>query len=197
MNFLTKSEYERLERKQYLVAILLDIIVPALVAGFVYVVLSGKLVEVYDDMSGITEQRIERQEIGQILRDEGLMRCQYNDTLGNATVGVGHLVTTTMPKCLDEEQIILLLIDDYRYARGSVEKRYPWANGEVKLILVNMSFQLGESRLAKFTGMLSALERGDYTRAAIEILDSVVHRQAPKRIERHAARILSLSNDVR
>lgn len=195
--WLSKQEYETRERRQNIRSIVLDFTVPALVAGFVYVVLSGRVGALYDDMTGITDQRIERQEIGQILRDEGLKRCQYSDTLGNATIGVGHLVTGDMPHCISERVIVDTLISDYRYARDNVQKRYPWATGEVKLILVNMSFQLGENRLAKFTGMLSALERGDYTTATVELLDSTIHRQAPKRIERHAARILSLSDDVR
>lgn len=195
---LTKLEYEKLERKQNIRSLILDFTIPALVAGFVYMALSGRIVELYYDVSGVTQQRVERQEIGQILRDEGLRRCLYADSLGNATIGVGHLVTNDGgPKCISERVIIDTLIDDYRYARDNVEKRYTWATGEVKLILVNMSFQLGEYRLTKFTGMLSALERGDYTTATVELLDSSLHRQTPKRIERHAARILSLSDDVR
>ena len=156
------------------------------------------MIPLYEDISGITETRIERQEIGQILKDEGLRRCQYKDTLGHSTIGVGHLVLDKdfLQECINEEQIIDLLIKDYRYAKSNVEKRYPWAEGEVKLILINMTFQLGENRLAKFKNMLSSLEEGDYRRATIELLDSSLHRQTPKRIERHAARIISLSDNL-
>lgn len=195
---LTRKEYDELESKQNTRNLILDVLVPVIASAVTYVVLSGKMIDAIDSVTGVEDERIARQEIGQILRDEGLRRCQYKDTLGNATIGVGHLVTSdAVPQCMDEQQIIDTLIDDYLYARQNVERRYPWAEDEVKLILVNMTFQLGENRLAKFTGMLGALERGDYTSATVELLDSVVHRQAPKRIERHAARILSLSDDVR
>lgn len=197
MNWLTKEEYKSREKKQTFHRTLNTFLMGCVVVlGVMFV--EDKVTPLYEDISGITETRIERQEIGQILKDEGLRRCQYKDTLGHSTIGVGHLVLDKdfMQECINEEQIIDLLIKDYRYAKSNVEKRYPWAEGEVKLILINMTFQLGENRLAKFKNMLSSLEEGDYRRATIELLDSSLHRQTPKRIERHAARILSLSDNL-
>jgi lysozyme len=44
-----------------------------------------------------------------------------------------------------------------------------------------MGFNLGISRLLHFRRMLSALEQGDYQKAAVEMLDSKWARQVGKR----------------
>lgn len=192
---LTKEEYDKLERSQTAhrtINSLLSVIV--LVLGYFF--LQAQLKPLYEDISGITEQRVEREEIAQIFNDEGLRLCQYKDSLGNATIGVGHLVLERddLSRCITSHKAIELLVKDYRYAKANVEKRYPWAEGEVKLILINMTFQLGENRLSRFTQTLKYLEEKEYQKAAGEVLDSVMYKQAPKRLERHSARILSLSN---
>mgnify|MGYP003113162699 CR=1 FL=1 len=192
---LTKEEYDKLERSQTAhrtINSLLSVIV--LVLGYFF--LQAQLKPLYEDISGITEQRVEREEIAQIFNDESLRLCQYKDSLGNATIGVGHLVLKrdNLPRCITSHKAIELLVEDYRYAKANVEKRYPWAEGEVKLILINMTFQLGENRLSKFTQTLEYLEEKKYQKAAGEVLDSVMYKQSPKRLERHSARILSLSN---
>tara|TARA_R110001592_G_C13193009_1_gene753663 strand:+ start:2943 stop:3527 length:585 start_codon:yes stop_codon:yes gene_type:complete len=192
---MNKQEYEDAERSQTAhrtINSLLSVIV--LVLGYFF--LQSQLKPLYDDISGITEQKVEREEIAQIFNDESLRLCQYKDSLGNATIGVGHLVLEkdNLPTCITSHKAIELLVKDYRYAKANVEKRYPWAEGEVKLILINMTFQLGENRFSKFTQTLEYLEEKEYQKAAGEVLDSVMYKQAPKRLERHSARILSLSN---
>lgn len=194
MEKLSKKEYEDSERSQTAhrtINSLLSVIV--LVLGYFF--LQAQLKPLYEDISGITEQRVEREEIAQIFNDESLRLCQYKDSLGNATIGVGHLVLKrdNLPKCITSHKAIELLTEDYRYAKANVEKRYPWAEGETKLILINMTFQLGENRLAKFKQTLKYLENGDYQLAAGEVLDSVLYKQSPRRLERHAARILAMS----
>lgn len=195
MTNLTRQEYEDSERSQKLhrtINSLLSVLV--LIMGYFFI--QSTIKPLYEDMAGITEQRIEKQEIGQIFNDESLRLCQYKDSLGNATIGVGHLVlkSDTFGNCITTHEAISLLVKDYRYARDDVEKRYPWAEDEVKLILINMTFQLGESRLAKFEKTLQYLKGKEYQLAAGELLDSTMYRQAPRRLERHSARILSLSS---
>lgn len=190
---MNKQEYDKLERSQTAhrtINSLLSVIV--LVLGYFFI--QAELKPVYEDLSGITEQSVEREETSQIFNDEGLRLCQYKDSLGNATIGVGHLVLEkdNLPQCITSHQAIELLMKDYRYAKDNVEKRYPWAEGEVKLILINMTFQLGENRLAKFQQTLLHLKNKEYQLAAGEVLDSTLYKQTPKRLERHAARILSL-----
>ena len=193
MPTLTRDEYDKLEvpqKRHRVVNSLLSVLV--VVMGYFFI--QSTLTPIYNDVTGITEQRVEREEISQIFNDESLVLCSYNDSLGNATIGVGHLITPkeSFPKCITPHQAFEILIIDYRYAKQSVEKKYPWAEDEVKLVLINLTFQLGATGLSKFEMTLKYLEDKQYILAAGELLDSVMYRQTPKRLQRHAARILSL-----
>jgi len=53
-------------------------------------------------------------------------------------------------------------------------------------VLVEMIFQLGLPRFMEFEKMLSALNDGDFDRAAIEILDSLAAKQARNRFMEYA-----------
>lgn len=196
MGNLSKKDYEDAERSQTAhrtINSLLSVVV--LVLGYFF--LQSQLKPLYEDISGITEQRVEKEEIAQIFNDESLRLCQYKDSIGHATIGVGHLVleSDNLDKCITTHKAIELLVKDYRYAKANVERRYPWAEDEVKLILINMTFQLGENRLAKFEKTLGYLKNKEYQLAAGEVLDSTMYRQAPRRLERHAARILAITED--
>lgn len=191
---ITRKEYEKEERSQTIHRTTNSILsVLVLVLGYFFV--QAQLKPIYEDISGITEQRVEKEEIAQIFADENLRLCQYKDSLGNATIGVGHLVleSDNLPQCITTHKAMELLVKDYRYAKKNVEKSYPWAEGEVKLILINMTFQLGENRLAKFQKTLEYLQSEEYQLAAGELLDSVMYKQTPNRLVRHAARILALN----
>lgn len=136
-----------------------------------------------------------RSEVNQLIIDEGMRLKPYKDTLGNATIGFGHLIEPGESfTSITTEQAIDILIEDYNEARYSVEKSYPWAEGDVKLVLINMTFQMGPSRLAKFEKSLMAMQIGDYKLAAAELLNSVWASQTPKRAQRLAGRILQLDN---
>lgn len=152
----------------------------------------------YHKLDGYVERSEDQTEISQILLDEGLRRCKYKDTLGNATIGVGHLIQSheTFEGCIKPQEALAILRDDYQYAKQSVRIRYPWATGEVQRVLINLSFQLGEHRLARFQDTLSLLKEGRYYEAAGELMDSALHKQTPKRIERHAARLMALATDI-
>lgn len=143
------------------------------------------------------EESVDQTEISQLLVDEGLRRCVYKDTLGNATVGVGHLVKQgeNFNSCIKPQQALAILRDDYNYAKQSVRVRYPWAQGEVQRVLINLTFQLGEHRLAGFKNTLKLLKEERYYDAAGELLDSTLHKQTPSRLERHAARLIALGQE--
>lgn len=193
---LSRKKYDRLERSQTLHRRLnTSLSVVVLVLGYMF--LKSQLQPLYEDISGITAMRVESEEISQIFNDESLRLCKYKDSLGNVTIGVGHLVLDreSIPNCISSHDAIKLLTEDYRYAKLNVEKRYPWAEGEVKLILINLTFQLGENRLAKFEDTLKYLKSKEYQLAAGEVLDSILYKQSPRRLERHAARILAITKE--
>jgi lysozyme len=141
-------------------------------------------------------RRAYNSEISQLIMDEGIRYEVYKDSLGKATIGVGHLMLSTDDfKKLTPEQVIHILKDDYSLAVNHVRQTYTWADKDVQLVLTNMVYQLGPKGVSKFTGMLAALERGHYEQAAIEMMDSKWARQTPLRSQRLTGRILELDNN--
>jgi len=137
--------------------------------------------------------QIVKNEIDQLTEDEGYRLEPYIDSLGNLTIGFGHLVKPGENfGRITPHEAIALLKQDYSDARDSVEKTYPWAEGDVKLVLINMTFQMGPSRVAKFEKALNALENEQYALAAAELLDSRWADQTRSRATRLAGRILQL-----
>lgn len=136
-----------------------------------------------------------KNEIQQIAVDEGFKPCAYKDSLGYPTIGFGHLLKPDEKyKCITPQFGMQLLRQDYLKAKRSVERRYPWAEGEVKLVLTNMTYQLGETGLAKFKNTLSLLKQEQYEEAAMEMLDSRWYKQTQRRATRLAIRILALED---
>jgi lysozyme len=105
----------------------------------------------------------------------------YEDSLGKLTIGYGHLVAKGLPP-----DIALMLfqcdiadaIEDVRHCFSC----YDQLSRPRQLVLVSMAFNLGRERLSKFTHFLGAVERGAWSEAADEILDSKAAREdAPSR----------------
>jgi len=131
----------------------------------------------------------------EITADEGQVLEVYKDHLGYPTVGVGHLILET-----DEEYGMgvgtpitqtwcdELLFQDLNTVLKECEDRFhnnwrEWPE-EVKLIIANMAFNLGLTRLVKFKKMFAALNEGDYEQASIEGLDSKWAKQVYNRAKR-------------
>lgn len=148
---------------------------------------------IYDEISGLKAERIVQSEIAQLVVDEGYRAKPYKDSLGKWTVGFGHLIKEgeTFDQ-LTPRVAVRILRKDYANATEDVERMYPWAIGEVKLVLVNMSYQLGMTGLGKFKDTINYLKLSDYDDAAGEMLDSIWAKQTPSRASRLAGRIMQL-----
>lgn len=193
---LTVAEYEARELSQSRHrGVNTFMMVLVVVMGYFFA--QSQLAPLYERITGLEELKTEKEEISKIMTDESFRSCKYSDSLGNATIGFGHLVRSGEQfNCISPHEAIDILKVDYAYAKRSVEIRYPWAQGEVKNVLINMTFQLGEHRLAKFTKTLEYLEAKDYEAAAGELLDSVMYKQAPNRLIRHSSRIMALTEGL-
>lgn len=121
-----------------------------------------------------------------LLRHEGLELCPYRDTLGNWTVGVGHLIRgeADPEHCWTREHVMQVFRHDIERAETSARHLIPdWyqVSGNRRDILTELAFQIGAHRLSGFHRMLAAVHRGDWTRAGAELLDSKLARQTPGR----------------
>ncbi len=152
----------------------------------------------YEKVSGITEMKVIESEIAQIASDESYRRCVYDDSVGKATIGFGHLMTgeeETTKGCITPSNAIQLLRSDYSTAREGVIRNYPWAEGETRLILTNMTFQLGNNGVSKFKNAISAFENKYYDTAAAEMIDSKWCVQTTNRCARLVGRTMAMKGE--
>ena len=125
-----------------------------------------------------------------ITRHEGIRRCVYKDLYGNPTIGVGHKLHEPVPDdlCWDIVKIAAVLALDIEHARGNARHDLgedAWAATPLiqQDVLTEMAFQLGGNGLMHFRKMLAAVREGDFETAAVELLDSRLATQTPKRAQ--------------
>tara|TARA_R110000822_G_scaffold4819_7_gene20538 strand:+ start:2634 stop:3083 length:450 start_codon:yes stop_codon:yes gene_type:complete len=136
--------------------------------------------------------------------DEGVVYEIYEDHLGYATFGIGHLVRTSDPEygwevgtVVSEDRVKQVFESDLAVAVDECRILYDmWDNfpGEVQEILVNMLFNLGRPRLSKFKNMKKALDNRKWALAANEGRDSLWYRQVGNRAERLMGRLEDVAN---
>ena len=136
----------------------------------------------------------------QLKIDEGVVYEIYEDHLGYATFGVGHLVLEedcehgqSVGTPVDEERVRECFDRDLNIAISECVVLYgdSWEDfpDEVQEVLVNMLFNLGRPRLSKFKNFNTKLIEGDWAGAAPEGRDSIWFRQVGNRAERLMARL--------
>ena len=122
----------------------------------------------------------------ELIKEEGLSLSCYKDSLGNYTVGVGHLLKSPC-ETITLEYAGKLLKEDINIAIDSLRKNVPVFSelDEVRqYALISMAFNLGIKRLLSFKKMLLALESKNYEVAAKEMKDSLWYRQVKGRAEK-------------
>ena len=86
--------------------------------------------------------------------------------------------------------------EDVKTVIGDCEKLYDDFDQlpeEAQLIIANMMFNMGLTRLSKFRGMKNGVDARDWERAADEMVDSRWYNQVTKRADRLVVRMRSLS----
>lgn len=137
------------------------------------------------------EQRQLRMHEGEVRNSEG-SHVSYPDSLGNLTGGIGHLMTDVEQKefpvgaAIPDSVVDKWFTADTKSAESqtnAIIKDFALEeeSDEVKQILFNMTFNLGEQGLRGFEKMLPALSRKDHREAAIEMKDSVWFGQVKSR----------------
>ena len=135
----------------------------------------------------------------EIKADEGEVLEVYLDHLGLPTIGIGHLVTQQDEEfgkppgtVITAERSRELFARDIDNAIEDCKRLFPqWHNWpeEVQLIMVNMCFNLGATRLAHFVQMRVELAQKNWKQAAVEGRDSKWYRQVTNRAERLMTRL--------
>jgi lysozyme len=90
-------------------------------------------------------------------------------------VGVGRNVDPNGGIGLSDEEVDMLLENDIARVIKELASEYPWFNDldDVrKDAMIDISFNLGATRLRGFRRALAAMEKGNYKEASTEFLDS-------------------------
>lgn len=120
-----------------------------------------------------------------IERNEGYRRYPYKDSVGIATVGIGFNLEQGFS--LEESHAILAI--RMRIAINELRAKIPvytHLSAIRKIVLLDMVYNLGISRLLKFKKMFAALDNYAFGTAAEELLDSMYARQTKGRAKRNA-----------
>ena len=140
----------------------------------------------------------------QLKIDEGCVYKIYNDHLGYATFGIGHLVRESDPECgsplgtaVSEGRVIEAFDADIEIVLSDCNTLYPDFEDlpeEAQQIIANMMFNLGRPRLSKFVGMKRGVDAKDWNRAADEMVDSRWYAQVGRRAERLVNRMREIES---
>jgi lysozyme len=131
------------------------------------------------------------QEIKKRIKEhEGYKSQVYTDTLGNFTIGYGHLVRPGEPFVpgfdYPQEQLEYLFELDFKnavkIADQVCEENVLTIPEQAYGVLIEMAFQLG-NKIKKFKNMIQALKEQDFLEAANQMLQSAWRKQTPNRCE--------------
>jgi len=117
----------------------------------------------------VTEQLLEM-----LKRHEGVESHVYRCSAGYETIGVGRNISKSGLGLSDDEVDYLLENDIVRVIK-ELSSEYPWFRGldDVrKDAIIDISFNLGATRLRGFRRALAAMDAADYKTASLEFLDS-------------------------
>jgi len=124
-------------------------------------------------------------------RHEGVRSHVYLCSAGYETIGVGRNISNTGMGLFDDE-VDYLLENDIARVIKELSSEYPWftdLDDVRKDAIIDISFNLGATRLRGFKNALSAMESADYTLAAKEFLDSKWSRDVKGRSHELASMI--------
>ena len=136
-------------------------------------------------------------------RDEGCVNEIYLDHLGYPTFGIGHLITNrdseygwSVGTDVTEDRVKEVFEEDVQTVLSDCEKLYDdfyELPEEVQLIVANMMFNMGYTRLSKFRGMKRGVDSRNWEEAADEMVDSRWYTQVTNRADRLVVRMRSVT----
>jgi len=138
----------------------------------------------------------------EIESDEGNIGEIYLDHLKLPTLGIGHLIKKTDPEYglpvgtpVSRKRINTYFNEDIQGTMEDCEKLYKdfyKLPEEAKLILCNMMYNLGYTRLSKFSKLKAAINKGDWEEASKQMYQSKWRTQVPNRAGRLIDRMKAL-----
>ena len=141
--------------------------------------------------------------------DEGVKYEVYLDHLGYPTFGIGHLITDDDPEYgaavgteVSNDRVKEAFSSDIETVLSDCERLYKYPikdrsfgdlPEEVQLIIANMMFNMGYTRLSQFKGMKCGVDARDWHSAADEMVDSRWYKQVTNRANRLVGRMRNIN----
>lgn len=124
-----------------------------------------------------------------IKEEESLRLNVYRDSLGNLTIGYGHLLR--VGSIIPENVADALFEFDFNRAIKDYESLELDLDPVRRGVIIDMLFQMGLGGVYKFKNMLKHLRNKNWIQAAYELMDSEYARiQSPNRAIRNRDKIL-------
>lgn len=108
----------------------------------------------------------------------------YQDSMGYWTIGVGRLIDKRLGGGLSDDEIEYLLSNDMKKAEIAARKlvkNFDALTDNRKVVILDLAFNLGETKLAKFVNTLKAINEGRWEDAAKGMENSLWYVQVGKR----------------
>ena len=139
----------------------------------------------------------------QLTEDEGCKYEIYLDHLGYKTFGIGHLCVATDPENdldvgaeVSKERVDECFLKDIEKVIEDCTILYDnfyTLPDDAQLIIANMMYNLGRTRLTKFKLMKEAVDDANWIEAGIQMEDSKWAKQVPNRAERLCERMRNVA----
>ena len=116
-------------------------------------------------------------------RHEGVRSFVYLCSEGYETIGVGRNIADS-GLGLSDDEVDFLLDNDIKRVREELNDEYYWfgaLNAARQEAMIDISFNLGQTRLRGFKKALDAMSTEDFDRAADEFMDSKWSEQVGNR----------------
>ena len=113
--------------------------------------------------------------IKMLKKHEGVESHAYKCSENKITIGVGRNVDKSGGLGLSEDEVDYLLQNDIDRVSRELDSEYEWFAGldDVRQdAMIDISFNLGQTRLRAFKNALAAMSKGDWRAAADEFMDS-------------------------
>lgn len=131
-----------------------------------------------------------------IKKNEGFRNKAYKDQLGFLTIGYGHLIRKNEKHLLTGKKnknfLNKLFLTDLNRAINDYKKNYRTTKipQHIQETIIEMIFQLGIKKVLEFKKFNMHLKKNEIYLAGYEMLNSLWHKQTPKRAESLISRIL-------
>jgi len=107
---------------------------------------------------------------------EGVETYAYKCSENKITIGVGRNVDKAGGLGLSDDEVDYLLQNDIDRVISELESEYDWFSDLDDIrqdAMIDISFNLGQTRLRSFKKALSAMSEGDWDNAADQFMDSL------------------------